>query len=201
MMNRRQFTGHLVTGAAVVAIGAEGFVLTGCTAASIFAQIQAYVPIGLLAFQGILAVIAPFVPMAGGIAIIVGLIKAAFSDLSAAVSEYQSAPAADKATALGKIKVVLGVIADQFQKFLSDLNLGSSNPLYLIVAGIVKVILSALAGFAGQLPGTPVAIKMSIQMRDGSVVQVTPKLMSIKQFKAAYNAVAVNGGHPEIELH
>jgi predicted PurR-regulated permease PerM len=195
-MNRR--TWMLTTGAGAIAFAGGG--LTGCTAASVFAQIQAWVPVGLSALQGILTVLAPVIgPIGGSIGVIVGLIKASFADLMAAVSEYQNAPAAQKATLLDKIKLILQDLSDNFNKFLADLNI-SGNPILSLVVSLVQVILNVLAGFAGALPGTPVAMRRSVRLRDGSTVTVTPKTMSLSAFKKAFNTIAEQGGHAEIDL-
>jgi hypothetical protein len=193
-LNRRSF---LKTGALAVA-GAGVLELEGCSPSTVYAQIEAWVPTALLALQGILTVIAPFVPISGTISVIVGLIKASFADLEAAVTEYQNAPAANKTTLLGKIRTVLQDIADNFGKFLADLNLGG-NPMLTLVVSLVQVILNVLAGFANQLPG-PAAMSRTYSTRSGQAVLVNPTKMSLKQFKAFYNKLAEQNGHPEIDL-
>jgi hypothetical protein len=196
-MNRR--TWMLTTGAGAIAFAGGG--LAGCTAASVFAQIEAWVPVGLSALSGILTVLTPVIgPIGGSIGVIVGLIKASFADLMAAVSEYQNAPAASKATLLDKIKLILQDLADNFNKFLADLNL-NGNPILSLVVSLVQVILNVLAGFAGALPGTPVAMKRQVRLRNGSTVTVTPAKMTLAQFKAQFNQLADAAGHPEIDLH
>jgi hypothetical protein len=195
--NRRIFIeslGLAIAGGSVVS-------LAGCPAASVFAQIQAWVPVGLSALQGILTVLTPVIgPIGGSIAVIVGLIKSSFADLMAAVSEYQNAPAASKATLLDKIKLILQDLADNFNKFLADLNL-NGNPILSLVVSLVQVILNVLAGFAGALPGTPVAIRRQVRLRNGSTVTVTPVKLSLADFKKQFNQLADNAGHPEIDLH
>jgi hypothetical protein len=195
-MNRREM---LKLSSTALLVGASGGLMSSCSTADIYTQITAYVPVGLLALEGILTLLSPFVPTLAASAI-VAIIKASFADLSAAITEYNAAPATSKATIIGKIKTILGAIADNFQTFLSDLNLGG-NPVVATVGKLVQLILGVLAGFAGKLPGTPLATKKLLKLRNGTTLAVSPQVLTVKQFKSAYNTITAADGHSEVKLN
>lgn len=53
-MNRRQFTGHLVTGSLGLALAGTSLTLEGCSALN---ELETWVPVGLTAFDGIAAIV------------------------------------------------------------------------------------------------------------------------------------------------
>lgn len=188
-MKRRKFIGSL---AGSLAVGMS-FAAAGCSFESIFATISAFVPVGLSALAGIIALI-PGLSVASPILLAV---KAAFADLSAIVTEYQNAPSADKATLLGKITTALSAVIDNFQTFVSSLSIPSG--VATLVEGFASLILSTLEGFANAL--TPTATAPAIQARLSTrTIQVSPARRSVKDFKKQWNALASANGHPEVEL-
>jgi hypothetical protein len=174
-------------------------VMTGC---GVFSDILLWIPIGLTAIQGIVTVLGPLVSP-GATAIIV-LIKAAFADLSATITQYNNdTNPADKATLLAKIRTVLNDIVANFQSFLDSLNIGN-NPIETVVIGLANVVLAAIAGFLGKLPAPVAGTKvMSTSFRmSGKMYTVVPKYYKrVGDFKTDYNAVCAADGHVEIEIH
>lgn len=194
--SRRQFSSTLLL--ALSALSAP-FAMSSC---GVFDDILLWVPIGLTALQGIVIVLGPLIGPAASAIII--LIKAAFADLSAAVTAYKNdTNPADKATLLAKIRTFLGDIVTHFQDFLAALNLGN-NPIVAIVIGLANVILAAVMGFMGQLPATgtkttTLATSYHVGARQFTVV---PKFYKrVSDFKRDYNVAATAGGHPEISIH
>lgn len=195
-MNRRTFVSRI--GGFALLAGASGSLvaLTGC---NVFSNILNWIPVGLSAIDSIVALLGPLVPP--GATAILTIVKAAFADLSAAVSEYNAdTNPADKSSLLAKIKTILKDIADNFQSFLNALNLGN-NPLVAIVIGLANIILSAIMGFMGQLPASG-TLTMATSVHVGGQTQpVTPKVYkSVGAFKADFNKVAIANHHPEVEL-
>jgi hypothetical protein len=194
-MNRRNFVKSSITGLTSLALGGSVISMTGC---NVFQDIQTWIPIGLVAVQGIITVLGPLVPPQA-VAIIV-LIKAAFADLSAAITSYNNdTNPVDKSTLLAKIRTFLGDIVSNFQSFLNALNLGS-NPIINVVVGLVNVVIAAVEGFMGQVPAagpiTPVTLTLN-----GRLINVTPKLYkNVADFKKDFNAVAIANGHSEIVI-
>jgi hypothetical protein len=196
-MNRRQFTGHLVTGAAVVAIGSEGFVLTGCAGGgSIWSKILSWVPVGEAALNSILSVLtANGILIAPGLQVIVGLIEAGFSALTAAIKEYQSTTP-PPVGALQKIETAFKDIVDNFKTFLASLNV--SGGLLSIIVGLAQVIFSTIAAFMNQVPAS-FSLKRTVVLGDtfgvGSRVTgtIVPKMRSRGQFKKDFNS-QLDGG-------
>ena len=103
--HRRGFLAMLGSGAgylAMAAAGAGSLAMAGCDP---IAEIKAWIPVGLNALQSIVTLLGPLVPP--GVAAIIGVVKVAFSDLLDAIQQYQTAPPADTATWLGKIKTFM----------------------------------------------------------------------------------------------
>ena len=199
-ISRRVFAKVAGAGTLALAAGTSLF-LVGC---SVFDSILTWIPIGITAINGIVTVLGAFLP-AGG-AIIIGLVKAAFADLAATITEYKSdTNPADKATLLAKIKTILGDIVTNFQAFLNQLNIGG-NPIEAVVIGLATGVLDALMGFFGQLPPAPAAGKaLSSTFRvgpNGRLVTIVPTIYKdVNAFKSAYNGVADSNGHPELDIH
>lgn len=197
--SRRQFSSTLLLALSALSLP---FTMTGC---GVFDDILLWVPIGLTALQGIVIVLGPLIGPAASA--IITLIKAAFADLSGAVTAYKNdTNPADKATLPAKIRTFLGDIVTHFQDFLAALNLGN-NPIVAIVIGLANVILAAVMGFMGQLPAPAGSATKSTTLATSYHVgarqfTVTPKFYKrVSDFKHDYNAAATAGGHPEISIH
>ena len=202
-MTRRKFSQFVSkifgTVMLLIATGTSALFMSGC---NVFDDILNWIPVGLTAIGGIVAVLGPLVPP--GSAAIITIIKAVFADLQAAVIAYKNdTNPADKATLLAKIRTFLNDIVINFQSFLAALNLGN-NPIVAIVIGLASVILAAIAGFMGQLPttaGRTTIVTTSVSV-GGKVVTVAPKYYKhTSDFKKDYNAICAQYGHTEIELH
>jgi hypothetical protein len=197
-VNRRTFASRIGSFALLAFAAGSSVVMVGCS--GVFSQIMSWIPIGLSAIDSIVTLLGPLVPP-GATAILV-IVKAAFADLSAAITEYNNdTNPADKSSVLAKIKTLLKDIADNFQSFLNALNLGN-NPIVAIVIGLANIILAAIAGFMGQLPASAGTKLTSPTVHVGNQTQpVLPKVYkNVGDFKRDWNAVAVKYNHPEAEL-
>jgi len=163
--------------------------LAGCPSFStIELDIEKYVPVGLQTFSSILGVLSEV-----GIVInpVLGLaitgVKAGFADLQVAIKNYESAPAADKTTLTGKIATALGDAEGMLQQFWNDLSIPDQKDETLIQS-LLGVIVSVLSGFSAQFP----AVKSVTALKPGKkVIPVTPKIVSVKQFKKNFNQVLI----------
>jgi hypothetical protein len=195
MLSRREFGKKTSFGLMALATGAS-VSLTGC---NVFDDILAWVPVGIAAINGIVTVLGPLVPPPA--LAIITLVKAAFADLTAAITQYRNdTNPADKDTLLHKIRTILADIVTNFQSFLDALNLGS-NPIEAIVIGLASVILSAIEGFLGQLPQpTPVPAPATVRLGSRTMPITAKFYKNTKDFKSDYNQVAEIFHHPEIDL-
>jgi hypothetical protein len=202
-MDRRNWLKQSGLGLTTLALtGGTSLFVAGCPWTSIESAISAYVPVGLAAFNGVVLLLSSVGLIPPGtstaIGLVIAIVKAGFADLLTAINEYNAAPAASKVSFSQKISLILTDIGDNIQKFMNDISTSlATSTVGKLVVGLVSLILSTLAGFAGQLPA-PAAGKHTYSVAGQAV---TPKAISVKQFKQQYNQLAGAAGHPEIELH
>jgi hypothetical protein len=196
-MGRREFGKLSGWAIFLMAIGASVFE-TGC---GIMDTILAWVPVGLNAFSGILTVLSGAGIVIGpGPAAIITLIKAGFSDVTLAIQQYEAIKP-PPAGALAKIDAVLNLLVQNFQNFLTSINIQNSAVATLVI-GLAEVILTTISGFVAALPAsTPMPLTkvgLARQVRiGGHTLNTTPvKNPSIHQFKKDWNKAA--GTHSEI---
>jgi hypothetical protein len=99
----------------------------------------------------------------------------------------------------GPISDVANAVSDvetSFQNFFASLNIPAA--LLNTIEALGTVILSTLQGFANLVLGTTTA--SMVYKLAGRTVAFTPQKRTIRRFKKDYNAAAVAGGHPEIEM-
>jgi tetrahydromethanopterin S-methyltransferase subunit F len=190
-LNRRAFATSIAK--AAVTIAAAGSFLGVASCGNIFAAIEKYVPVGLQGFTAVVNLLAGagVLPLGTGTAVqlLITAVKAAFADVTVAVQDYQAAPAADKATLLGKISTVVADAETNIQLFWSNLNLPAGSTATL-VEGLLQVIVSTLMGFGTQLPAPASSKEMRAKrsaIPDTKLINATPKMRSVAQFKADFN--------------
>jgi hypothetical protein len=139
------------------------------------------------------------VPGLGAATPIVALINAGFAALKGAVTEYESAPAADKNTALAKVHEALVALEDNLATFVNNLPGASGS-----IVNLIAIIVSTLAGFAAKLPlpsslpaTTLARFRRPVLLRGQVVI---PVARSLKQFKHDFNQQIEMTGHPELDL-
>jgi len=192
MLTRRKFaTASIATAVGMsVSIPFE----SACTFSSVFANIEKYVPVGLQAVSAVLSILTGNGIAVAGVSGIIALIKVAFADLSAAVSQYQNAPAGQKTGLLGAISETMTVLEANIQKLWSDLSIPDAR-LSSLIEGLLGVITTTLSGFMTQLPA-PVspAAQTAKTMKMGLAKQLpsNPVQRSPKQFKRDFNAALGN---------
>ena len=188
-ISRRQFAGHLARGAAVVALAGTTLELDGC---NVFTDIETWIPVGIDAVNGILAVLSSNgVVLLPQVTVIVGLIQAGFTALKGAIVEYQSTTP-PPVGALQKIETIFQDIVNNFGAFLQGINLPAGS-LFTLIASLVQVILSTIAGFVNKLPTGTTTVATSLRISATQTVPVLPHARSKRQFKKDYNSV-LDGG-------
>ncbi len=191
-LSRRSF----VKGAGAIGIGSLVSVTAACPAwvGNVYSQILKYVPVGLQAFMSIISILSGsgVIPIGTGAAIdaIVALVKAAFADVQTDVTNYENAPAAAKATLLGKISTALTILEGNLQQFWNDLSIPDAK-LSSLIEGLLGVILSTLAAFSSQLPAPVMTAQLEATQKKratlSKTITATPQKMSVKQFKKMFN--------------
>jgi hypothetical protein len=189
---RRQF-GKMV-GAGALALGI-GEISMGFSCATVYTDIENYVPIGLAAFNTIITLIDP--PLATVLAPVIVLVKAAFADLTAAITEYNNAPAAGKTTLLGKVRLAIQAVIDNLNKFWSDANIPDS-PLASMIVGVLQIVVSTLAAFLPLIGGTVASKKVAKEI---PIVPRTKKQLAKSVVKSDINAVFVKYGYSANQIH
>jgi hypothetical protein len=203
MNHTRRAFGTLSLGAlSVISVLGSTAVESACTFGTVFSAILKYVGVGLQAFQAVLDLLisAGVLPVGSGPAInaIVALVKAGFADLQVAVTNYNNNPG-DKTTMLGKISAALAALEANIQTFWNDLKIPDAK-LAALVQGLLGLIISTLAGFLTQLPTPPPTPAMADAARLPNRLVVQAQKLSMKQFKANFNALLAQNGYAQFAI-
>lgn len=193
-MNRRAFAGMLGK-LALVPLALQIAVTSGCTFDSVWNDLKKYAPVGLSAVASVVSILTGAgvvgVPTSTTISFILGIINKGFGDLTAAINQYQAAPAASKDGIAGQISEILTVIETNIQQFWSDLTIPDAK-LADLVQGLLGIITSTLAGFLTQLPApvTPVAIQATrVRAQLKRTIPAVAKKRSLSAFKSDFNSL------------
>jgi len=182
---------------ALTAVGirlAQGAALIGVVeleaGCNVFNDILNWVPVGEEAVNSILAVLTSNgVLIAAPLQAIVTLIETAFTDLTAAVKEYQSTTPAPVG-ALAKIETAFKAVVDNFSSFLNQL--GVSGGLLGIITGLAQIVFSTITAFMNQLPASS-SLKRTLVIGTtlrvaGASTPIVPKYRTRRAFKKDWNS-------------
>lgn len=159
--------------------------LPACFFSSIYKNISTYVPVALLAFDRILAILVEHGVNTTGLTEVVNRVKAALADIQTAILEYHDAREHDQATLIHSISIALKIASHRLVEFWEELKIPNEQ-LASNIKSLLDVIISTLTAFIGQLsPNTPVA---------GQKFVSEPKLRSIQQFRQDFNWVLDHNG-------
>lgn len=182
-MKRRQFAVDLLS-KGIIALFALA-AMPACWFSNVYKDISSYVPVALLAFDRIVAILVEHGVNTMGLTDVGNRVKAALADVQTAVLEYRDAAAHDKATMVQAISVALKIATHRLVEFWEMLKIPSPE-LAKTVKTLLDVIVSTLTAFVGQLsPGTPVASQRFLS---------EPKLRSVKEFREDFNSVLNHNG-------
>lgn len=187
---RSFFTGAVRYTAIFLALGSSIFGLAGCI------SLSALINIIVSALASLQTLLGSLIPPAA--AVILTAVKAGLADLSAAIAQYDAAPASEKTTLLAKIDLLLTDIVSNFQLFINQV-LPGAGTLVTVIEGIVELILSTIAGIRGDFPQSSTLSAMSIRMSRGTVA-IVPVRRDAKRFKKSFNTLVANAGYPQAEI-
>jgi hypothetical protein len=196
MISRRVFLRRL-SGTAIFTV-TGGFPLFGmytCTATlgSVESDLNAWVPLGLDAFDGVLALFDP--PLAALLAPDTTLVIAGLNAIETAISDWEAADATQKPGLVGDIIAGIQTAEKDIGNFLAAV--GVSAPALLLPAkALANIILGILQYFANKLSGSAATAAATITTKSGAV-QVEPLNLSQSQFQSKFDAKADSLGHPE----
>jgi hypothetical protein len=188
-------------------------IVAGCPPfATVMQKLKQYVPIGLQAFAGVVAIINP--PVGSALALAAPLVNKAWSDLSSTIDAYNAAPAADKSSALGATLTALDALEANLKQSVTDLGGNPSSPEVQAAQAALLLLTTTLTAIESQLvpPQAPPALVIAhaharIAMAQGprtvmvahdSIVLVPAK--SPSDFCAQYNRIMASAGHPDRRL-
>jgi len=184
----------------LLALAASGGAMIFQAGCSVFDSIVAYVGVGLSAVVAVANLLAgsgvTSVGSGEAISAVVDLIKKAFADVQVAIAQYEGAPADQKATLKQKVATALQAVADEIQKFWSDLAIPDPK-LGDLVHGLLGIVLSTLAGFAAQLPA-PVSTPKAAVLKKRVVF--SPKKRSVAKFRDDFNKLLEQGGYSSYKI-
>lgn len=199
MVTRRNLL-RLTATAAVLPVS---LFMSGCpfSAAGVLAALERYIPLGLQAFAGIVALINP--PAGSAINTAVLIAKALWTDVQEAIATYNAAPAADKTTLLGRVDTGLQALLNGLTRLLSSLGLHSQTDQQTAVAALMLLI-AVLSGIQAELPlpSAPAARarRAALPARFNIGAQQVEIVGDPKKFKEQYNAIMRAGGHAQLQL-
>jgi len=140
-----------------------------------------------------------------GISAILDGVKAVLLDIETACTDYENAPAASKATLLGKIETFLKGVVDGFQNVLD--HFGTLGPVPAIVLGVINIVISTLSWLVGKFSNAA-SVKLLTLSRVTLTAKVTPTGMqtiiivpvqrSQDQFRAEIDALMASNGRSDI---
>jgi hypothetical protein len=185
-MNRRTFA-KTGTGFSLLLLSSgASFLIYGC---NVYDDLYNWIGVGIASLNSMVTILKAngIIPAAG----IVNAILGALSAVRAAIDEYKSTTPAPFG-ALAKIETALNDAVSQFGTFLRSLSILGFG-LFSMIAALVDVILSTIAGFKNRLP--PVAQKLNVTMQIAQLTgkAVIPKHRTIRVFKKDWNAVLDTG--------
>lgn len=164
-------------------------VIGGCSFSSAMTQLQKYMPVALQAFEGVVAILVETGALGaaqGSSADAVSTAaSAALSDVQSAVTAYNAAPAASKATKLGEVVTALSAAQTQLKNFLADAHVKSSSAQATIQAAVL-LISTTLASIEASISPNPTPAQV--------MAKASIKKVSASDFKKSYNQIVTSGG-------
>lgn len=182
-MNRRQFTGYLVAGAA----GAATLELEGC---SVLSELETWVPIGLTAFDTLVSYLNPVAGSA--LAVAVGVADALWQVVATAIANYQHTTD-PTTTLLQKVVAALDALSGGLTTIESALPAGIPAAILKAVNFGFSLLLATLKSISNSI--TPASPTPTLALKSTSVKGVA-NATSAKDFIKQFNQnVCVAAGY------
>jgi hypothetical protein len=177
-MNRRDFGLVTMGGVAVAALGTEG-----CTAGGILSELQAWVPLGIAAFDGIAVIVdSVFTTVAT-------TVDALWAAVNNAISLYNHT-ADPTVTTLDKVIATLDALAGGLTQAVAALPISIPAAALNAAKLGLALLIGTLKSIQAKLEPTPAPIPAAMKAVIGTTVPAT----SQKDFIAKFNAImAANG--------
>ena len=203
MIGRRSFVRG--TGRLLLAGTAAAFLpMTGCDWVKF---LRDYIPVINSGISTIESFFGAALPL--GVSAILDGVKAVLLDIETACTDYENAPAASKATILGKIQTFLKGVVDGFQNVLD--HFGSIGPVPGIILGVINIVISTLAWLISKFSNAAsvkllTLSRVQLQVRVGygpqgnSVIIITPVQRSQDQFRYEINTLMAANGRSDIVI-
>lgn len=188
-MNRRTF--NKLSGMVIAALLMPAtLLLTGCPS---FTDISNWITVGLTSVQSIVDLLtgagAISIPIGGIVDLAVKALKAGIGDIGAAVTAYNNAPAANKATLLGKLGTAITAAQNALAQFWNDLTIPDPK-LAATISGLMGIIASTLAYFQTQAPA-PATVQLAVLPKR---LSFTATKRNPKQFRDDFNTILKGNG-------
>jgi hypothetical protein len=200
-MNRRETIKVVLAPVLLRLIGAGAYAGTLFLAGCGFSidTILSYVSIAVKALNAVVQVLAQLgitvFPGGALVTVVVQAVSAALTAISTAVTAYDNAPAADKASTKLKITLAIYEAIGQLQTFWT--NLGIQNAT---VQAIITVIIATLQGFLPQLPVPPNAAALNARMSSSGLTPVPKTYKAPEDFQTEINKILVDGGYAKLAI-
>lgn len=192
MMNRRMWIKQSGTGFALAALtSGASLTLTGC---NVYDDLYNWIGVGIASLNSIVSIL-----NANGITPAAGIVNAILGALNAvrnAIEEYK-ATTPPPVGAIAKIETALKDAVAQFGTFLRSLSIPGFG-LFSMIAALVDVILSTIAGFQGKLPVVAGQKSLTMQIAQLTGKAVIPKHRTIRVYKKDFNAVLDTGSQLDV---
>lgn len=191
-MDRRDFVKRTGTGftLAILTSGVS-MTLTGC---NVYDDIYNWIGVAVASLNSIVIVL-----NANGITPATGIVNAILGALNAvrsAIDEYRSITPPPVGV-VAKIETALKDAVAQFGTFLRSLSIPGFG-LFSMIAALVDVILSTIAGFQGKLPVVAGQKSLTMQIAQLTGKAVIPKHRTIRVYKKDFNAVLDTGSQLDV---
>jgi hypothetical protein len=177
MSTRREFAGHLVAGAAGLALAGTSLTLEGCNALD---ELESWVPIGLAAFDGLASIIdGPFTAIAT-------TVDALWAAVENAISLYQHSTDPVN-TKLDKLIAVLDALAGGLSQALAALPVSIPAGVLAAARAGLALLIATLKSIRNKLEPSPAPTAYA------AAAGATPA-SSASDFKSKWNAIMKANG-------
>ena len=201
LLGRRSFVRR--TGRLLLAGTAAAFLpLTGCDWVKF---LRDYIPVinsGISTIESFFGIALPI-----GVSATLDGVKAVLLDIETACTDYENAPAASKATLLGKIETFLKGVVDGFQNVLD--HFGTLGPVPAIILGVINIVISTLSWLVGKFSNaanvkllTLSRVQLTVRVGNGlqanQIIVIRPVQRTQDQFRSEINTLMAANGRSDI---
>lgn len=179
-LTRREFTGHLVTGGAAVALAGTSLTLEGCSALS---ELETWVPVGLAGFDGLAAIVdGPFLAIATTVDALWGAVENAIS-----LYQHSTDPTNTK---LDKIIAALDALAGGLTQAVAALPVSISAAVLGAAKLALGLLIATLKRIQAKLEPVPTPVAAHVRLAMAGVAPATSKA----DFVSKFNAIMADAG-------